>query len=296
MCAKNIMDSSAIMLPTTYTASKKIPLSHLLLPWRIGANLRRHRLLIGQFVKRDVLSRYRGSYLGIFWSLLRPLSMLAMYTVVFGYIFESKLGNSNESKFDFTIALFCGLILFDFVAECVTRAPTLVLTNPNYVTKVVFPLEIFPVMTVGAALTQLVISCVPLLLAQFCAHGSIPLTAFYLPLILLPLILFSLGITWLLTSLGVFIRDINSLVPVVLMILLYDSAIFYSLDRVPPNFLPLVLSNPLATIIDEARNALLWGSAPAWGRYGLVLLASFVMMILGYAFFMRTKSAFADVL
>src|SRR5580698_3496176 len=151
MCAKNVMDGRAIMLPTTYTASKKIPLSHLLLPWRIGANLRRHRILIGQFVKRDVLSRYRGSYLGLLWSLLRPLCMLAMYTVVFGYIFESKLGNSNERKFDFTLALFCGLILFDFVAECVTRSPMLVLANPNYVTKVVFPLEILPVMAVGAA-------------------------------------------------------------------------------------------------------------------------------------------------
>jgi lipopolysaccharide transport system permease protein len=225
------------------------------------------------------------------------LSMLAMYTVVFGYIFESKLGNRpNESKFDFTLALFCGLILFDFVAECVARAPTLVITNPNYVTKVVFPLEILPVMTVGAALVQLVISCIPLLVALFCAHGSIPLTALYLPLILVPLVFFCMGITWLLASLGVFIRDINSLVPVVLLIILYDSAIFYSINRVPPNFLPLVLANPLATIIDEARNAVLWGSPPLWGPYGLVLLGSFVVMIVGYAFFMRTKSAFADVL
>ncbi len=255
-----------------------------------------HRLLIGQFVKRDVLSRYRGSYLGILWSLLRPLSMLAMYTVVFGYIFESKLGNPNESKFDFTLALFCGLILFDFLAECVSRAPTLVLTNTNYVTKVVFPLEILPVMTVGAALVQLVISCIPLLIAQLCAHGSIPLTVLYLPLILLPLVLFCLVITWLLASVGVFIRDINSLVPVVLMFILYDSAFFYSIDRVPPNLLPLVLANPLATIIDEARNAVLWGSPLVWGRYGVVLFASFAVMILGYTFFMRTKSAFADVL
>ena len=297
MCAKNVLGSRAIMLPTVYTASKKIPLAQLVLPWHIVANLHRHRLLIEQFVKRDVLSRYRGSYLGLLWSLLRPLSMLAMYTVVFGYIFESKLGtHPNESKFDFTLALFCGLILFDFVAECVARAPTLVLTNPNYVTKVVFPLEILPVMTVGAALTQLVISCVPLLIALFCAHGSVPLTALYLPLILLPLVIFCLGITWLLASLGVFIRDINSLMPVVLMIILYDSAIFYSINRVPSNFLPLVLGNPLATIIDQARNAVLWGSPPVWGRYGFVLLASFVVMIFGYAFFMRTKSAFADVL
>ena len=285
------------MLPAMPSASKKIPLTQLVLPWNIGANLQRHATLIRQFVKRDVLGRYRGSYLGVLWSLLRPLSMLATYTVVFGYIFQSKLGNHpNETKFDFTLALFCGLILFDFFAECLLRAPTLVLTNPNYVTKVVFPLEILPVMTVGAALVQLVISFIPLLIALLCAHGSIPLTALYLPVILLPLIALSLGITWLLASLGVFLRDINSLVPVLMVIIMFASAIFYSISRVPPGFLPIVLYNPLAAVIDQTRNAVLWGVPPAWGRYGFVLAGSVVAMILGYTFFMRTKSAFADVI
>jgi len=285
------------MLTSVQSASKKIPLADLVLPWNIGANLRRHAMLTRQFVKRDVLSRYRGSYLGIFWSLLRPLSMLATYTVVFGYIFENKLGNHpNETKLDFTLALFCGLILFDFFAECVARAPTLVLTNTNYVTKVVFPLEILPVTAVGAAFTQLAISFMPLLIALLFAHGSIPLTALFLPIILLPLVVLCLGITWFLASLGVFIRDINSIVPVFLVIVMYASAIFYAINRVPPQFLPIVLYNPLATVIDQARNAVLWGVPPAWGQYGLVLLASFLMMIVGYAFFMRTKSAFADVM
>jgi lipopolysaccharide transport system permease protein len=285
------------MMPTVQSASKKIPLSQLALPWNIGIHLHRRGALIQQFIKRDVLSRYRGSYLGILWSLLRPLSMLAMYTIVFGYIFESKLGDhANETKLDFALALFCGLILFDFFAECLVRAPTLVLTNANYVTKVVFPLEILPVMVIGAALTQLVISFVPLLIALGCAHGSIPITALYLPLILLPLVLLCLGLTWLLASLGVFIRDINSLMPVALTIVMYASAIFYSIRRVPPKVLPLVLGNPLAVIIDEARNALLWGLSPNWAPYGIILVVSFALMIFGYAFFMRTKNAFADVL
>jgi lipopolysaccharide transport system permease protein len=285
------------MLPAMPSASKKIPLTQLVLPWNIGANLHRHTVLIRQFVKRDVLGRYRGSYLGVLWSLLRPLSMLATYTVVFGYIFQSKLGSHpNETKFDFTLALFCGLILFDFFAECLLRAPTLVLTNPNYVTKVVFPLEILPVMTVGAALVQLVVSFIPLLIALLCAHGSIPLTALYLPVILLPLIVLCLGITWLLASLGVFLRDINSFVPVLMVIIMFASAIFYSISRVPPSFLPIVLYNPLATVIDQTRNAVLWGVPPVWGRYGFVLGGSVLVMILGYAFFMRTKSSFADVL
>ncbi|HUJ11302.1 MAG TPA: ABC transporter permease [Verrucomicrobiae bacterium] len=285
------------MVPAIYTADKEIPWRELLLPWRIARQLHRRGELIVQFAKRDVLSRYRGSYLGMFWSLLRPLSMLALYTVVFGYIFQSKLGDhASESKLDFTLALFCGLILFDFLAECLARAPILVLSNPNYVTKVVFPLEILPVMAIGAALVQLIISCIPLLIALAFVHGSIPSTAFYLPLILMPLVFLCLGLTWLLASLGVFIRDINAVMPVILTIVMYASAIFYSIKKVPTNLLPIVLYNPLAVAIDEARNAVLWGVAPAWGQYGMMLGASFIVMILGYAFFMRTKSAFADVL
>jgi len=284
------------MLTTVQSASKKIPLAQLVLPWRIGAHLRRHGMLIRQFVKRDILSRYRGSYLGVLWSLLRPLAMLTTYTIVFGYIFGAKINRPNETKLEFTLALFCGLILFDFFAECLVRAPTLVLTNPNYVTKVVFPLEILPVMAVGAAFIQLMISFIPLLLASLWAHGSLPLTALYLPVILLPLIVLCLGIAWLLASLGVFIRDVNSIVPVLLVIIMYASAIFYSISSVPPQLLPILLSNPLATVIDQARNAVLWGVPPVWGHYVLVLATSLFVMVLGYAFFMRTKSAFADVL
>jgi lipopolysaccharide transport system permease protein len=285
------------MLHATHSANKKIPWPQLLLPWQIARHLRQRGELIVQLTKRDVLGRYRGSFLGIFWSLLRPLFMLAVYTVVFGYIFESKLGNHpNESKLDFTLALFCGLVLFDFFSESVSRAPTLVLSNPNYVTKVVFPLEILPVSAIGAALTHLLISFVPLVIGLWVAHGFVPITILYLPLILLPLILLSLGLSWFLASLGVFVRDINAVVPVVIVIIMYASAIFYSISRVPPNLLPIVLYNPLALIIDQARNAVLWGIAPVWGRYTLALIASFAVTVLGYAFFMRTKSAFADVL
>jgi lipopolysaccharide transport system permease protein len=285
------------MLHATHSANKKIPWQQVLLPWQIARHLRQRGELIVQLAKRDVLGRYRGSYLGIFWSLLRPLFMLAVYTVVFGYIFESKLGNHpDESKLDFTLALFCGLVLFDFFAESLSRAPTLVLANPNYVTKVVFPLEILPVSAIGAALMHLLISFVPLVIGLWVAHGSVPLTILYLPLILLPLVLLCLGLSWFLASLGVFIRDINAVVPVVIVILMYASAIFYSISKVPPNLLPIVLYNPLALVIDQARNAVLWGISPVWGRYTLALIASCAVMVLGYAFFMRTKSAFADVL
>jgi lipopolysaccharide transport system permease protein len=285
------------MLPTTQTSDKGVPLSQLLLPWEIARQLRRYGALIHQVTKRDVLARYRGSYLGLLGSLVRPLAMFAVYAVVFGWIFQSKLGNGpQESKLDFALALFCGLIIYDFVAECLSRAPMLVLANPNYVTKVVFPLEILCVSAVGAALVQLLISLIPLLGGLLIAHGAIPITALLLPVVLLPVILICLGAGWFLASLGVFVRDINTFVPVFLTILMFASAIFYSLAKVPPQFLQFFLLNPLAVAVDQARNALLWGIAPSWPRYLLMLGVGLVMLPAGYAFFMRTKRAFADVM
>ncbi|MFA6560849.1 MAG: ABC transporter permease [Verrucomicrobiia bacterium] len=285
------------MLPVAQKSSKRIPLSRLLPPWEIARHLCQHGPLIQQVTKRDVLARYRGSYLGLLGSLVRPISMFAVYAVVFGWVFESKLGNGvHESKLDFALALFCGLIVYDFVAECIARGPTLVLANPNYVTKVVFPLEILCVSAVGAALAQLVISLIPLLGGLLLAHGAIPLTALLLPAILLPMILICLGAGWFLASLGVFVRDINTIVPVVLTIMMFASAIFYSLSKVPPEFLPLFLLNPLAVAVDQARNAVLYGIAPSWPRYLLMLAIGLVTLSGGYAFFMRTKRAFADVM
>ncbi len=279
------------------SSNERVSVSHLVLPWRIAAHLIRYWSLIWQFSKREVLARYRGSYLGVLGSLVRPMAMFAVYAVVFGCIFQSKLGHGpDESKFDFALALFCGLVVYDFVAECIGRAPMLVLANPNYVTRVVFPLEILCVSTVGAALAQLVISLVPLLAGLLLAHGAIPLTALYLPVILLPLILICLGAGWFLAGLGVFVRDISTLVPVFLSIMMFASAIFYSLSKVPVEYLPLFLLNPLAVAVDQARNAVLWGIAPACPHYLLMLAIGLVVLAGGYAFFMRTKRAFADVM
>ena len=285
------------MLPITHTSGKRIPFSKLLLPWEIARQLRAHGWLIQQLTKREVLARYRGSYLGILGSLLRPLLMLVVYGTVFGYIFQSKLGvHPDENKLDFAFALFCGIVVFDLFSDCLGRATTLVRSNPNYVTKVVFPLEVLVVSAVGAALTQLAISLVPLLGGLLLAHGSVPLTVLYLPLILLPLILLCLGAGWFLASLGVFVRDIEAIVPVLLTIVMFASAIFYSISRVPPQFLPFFMWNPVAVVVDQARNAVLWGMAPAWPRYFAMLAIGLVAMGGGYAFFMRTKRAFADVM
>ena len=285
------------MVSPAQSSAQSVSWSRLLLPWQVAHALWRHAALTQQLVKRDVLSRYRGSFLGALWSLLRPLAMLSVYAVVFGFIFQSQLGNGGEeSKYDFTFALFCGLVLFDFFAESVGRAPTLVLSKPNYVTKVVFPLEILAVSAVGAALVQMVISLGPLFIALAIAHGSIKLTALWLPLVILPLVLLALGLTWFFSSLGVFVRDINAIVPVGLTILMFASAIFYSLNRVPAEFQSLILLNPIALLVQEARAAILWGMSPDWARLGITTLAGLLVAVAGYAFFMRTKGAFADVM
>ena len=194
------------------------------------------------------------------------------------------------------MALFCGLILFDFLSECIGRAPTTILSSPNYVTKVVFPLEILPVIVIGAALVQMLISFIPLFVTLLLFGGGIPLTVFWLPVILVPLVFLTLGTCWFLASLGVFVRDINSFVPVIMQILMFSSALFYSLNRVPVELRRYLLLNPVAGIIHQARGVVLWGSLPAWSYYFAVLAIGVVGLVIGYAFFMRTKNAFADVI
>lgn len=279
------------------SSSKKIPLRQHLLPWEIARHLYQYKTLIYELTKRDIAIRYRGSYLGIFWSFLRPLCMLCVFGVVFGYIFQSKLGQfPHESKVDFALALFSGLMIFDMFGECLGRAPTLILSNANYVTKVVFPLEILPVSVVVAAFCHLLISLIPLLIGVAIAHGSVPLTAVYVPVILVPVVLLCLGTTWFFASLGVFFRDINSFVPVLLIIVMYASAIFYAIDKVPPLFQPVVHVNPLAILIHHLRCAIMWGTPINWAQFGVHFVGCAAFMILGYIIFMRTKNAFADVI
>lgn len=285
------------MLPITSCFKKKIPLAQLLFPWQIARHLGRYGDLIRQFTKRDIQSRYRGSYLGIFWSLLRPLCLLAVYTTVFGFIFQARFDKMpDESKLDFALALFAALMLFDLLSESVNRAPALILANTNYVTKVVFPLEVLPVSMVAATFVHLLISLVVMLGALLAVHHSLHPTLLYLPVLLVPTVCLCLGATWWLASLGVFIRDIQSVVSVIVQVLFWSSAVFYPLSKVPPTVLPFLLANPMAILVDQWRNAIMWGIAPNWQHYGYALAASLVVLITGYAFFMKTKHAFADVI
>src|SRR5271170_5773149 len=217
--------------------------AHSIQPMRVLSSAWRHRELIGHLVKREILSRYRGSFFGIFWSFLQPLIMLAVYTVVLGYFLKSRWPGTNNSL-EYSLILFSGLILFNFLAECISRAPNLVLANPNYVKKIVFPLEILPWVIVIAGLFHMVLSLVAWGTFNLLVHHEIHWTVLFLPVLICPLALIALGVCWFLCAAGVFFRDVGQIVTPLLQALMFLSPLFYSISGFPPLIQKLLLVNP----------------------------------------------------
>jgi lipopolysaccharide transport system permease protein len=264
-------------------------LSHLFTdPWH-------HRSLIRQMIWREVIGRYRGSFLGLLWSFVTPVLMLTIYTFVFSTVFQARWGAGSESRVEFALVLFAGLIAFNLFAECITRAPSLVLGNVNYVKKVIFPLQILPWVALGSALFHVAINLAVLLCALFFAM-AVPWTAVFVPVVLMPLVLLILGLSWLLASLGVFVRDIGQFVSMAMTALMFLSPIFYPASALPESVRAWLFLNPLTLIIEQLRDVLIWGQMPNWG--GLALYALFALAVagLGYFWFQKTRKGFADVL
>lgn len=266
-------------------------------PAALMRDLWSHRGLIVSLTKREIIGRYKGSALGIFWSLLTPLLMLIVFTVVFGDIFQARWGNSeNAGRLDFAAALFTGLLIYNFFSECLSKAPQIVLSQPNYVKKVVFPLEILAVVTVNAALFHLLVAYVILLALVFLSAWSLGSTALLAPLVFLPFFLLVQGLCWLLAALGVYLRDVTQLIAPVLTALLFLSPIFYPLSSVPPRLSWLLMLNPITFIVEQMRAVLLHGQVPDWQGLGVYLLIGVATAWLGLAFFQKTRKGFADVL
>lgn len=266
-------------------------------PATIVKQVLRHRHLIWQLTKRQVIGRYKGSYLGIAWSFLYPLLMLVAYTFIFSVVFKARWSVSpDESKVEFALTLFCGLIAYQLFSENVTRAPGLILENPNYVKKVIFPLEILPLTVLGASLIHSLISVGILLLGAALLMGKLSATLFYLPLVFMPLLFLSLGLSWILASLGTFIRDLQQLVSVVVQLLLFMSPIFYPVTALPEAFRPWMLANPLSSMIENFRRVLLWNMPPDWHWWAWGTLLTALFALGGYWWFKKTEKAFADVI
>ncbi len=265
-------------------------------PLTMIRNLWAHRDLLRQFTVREVMGRYKGSYLGFLWSLLTPLFMLMVYTFVFSVIFKATWGVSpSESRAEFALTLFCGLIAFNVFSECLTRAPGLIVSSANYVKRVVFPLEILPLSVLGSALIHSLASLVVLGLGILVVKRTVPWTAIYLPLVYLPLIGLCLGLGWFLAALGVFIRDTGYLVGVALQVLFFMTPIIYPLSALPAALQPVLRFNPLSPVVEDFRRVVMWGQAPDWPWWGAATLFSGLVTMAGYVWFMKLKRAFADV-
>lgn len=246
---------------------------------------------------RDIAARYRGSVMGVFWSLINPLLMLAVYTFVFSVVFKARWqAGAEQSHADFAVILFAGVIVHAFFAEVAGKAPTLILSHPSYVKKVVFPLEILPAVTLLSALFQAAISLGVLLLALLLTNGSLPLTLPLLVVVWLPLCLLALGASWWLSALGVYLRDIGQAMGVVLTIMLFISPAFFSLQALPPSLRPWVQLNPLSLPMEQTRDVLIWGNMPDWYQWGLYTVVMMLFAWLGFVWFQATRRGFADVL
>lgn len=204
--------------------------------------------------------------------------------------------DGEESKTQFALVLFVGLIVHGLFAEALNRAPGLVVGNANYVKKVVFPLEILPVVSMGAALFHSLISLSVLLVVFAIINGYLNWTAVFIPLVLLPLIILALGLAWMLASLGVFLRDIGHTIGIITTVLMFLSPVFYPLTAVPEQFRTFIIANPLTFIIEQARDVLIWGNLPNWSGLGVYTLIAAAIAWAGYAWFQKTRKGFADVL
>ena len=265
-------------------------------PAEMVASLWRNRSLIHVSAKREVLGRYRGSALGLLWSFFNPLFMLMVYTFVFSEVFKARWSAGNESKTEFVLVLFAGLMVFNMFADCINRAPVLILSNPNYVKKVVFPLEILPFVGLLSSLYHMLISLGVWLVAHLFLSGVPHATVLLLPLVIVPFALFIMGLSWALASLGVFLRDVSQFIGVVVTAQMFMSPIFYPASALPESYRHILYLNPLTPVIEMTRDVLYWGKQPDFVVLALYWLATGAIAWLGFAWFQKTRKGFADVI
>lgn len=256
----------------------------------------KHRTLTYELARRDIQGRYRGASFGIFWSLLSPFLMLLVYTLAFGYILRSRWPGSTGSTSDFALILFVGLIVHGLFAECLSRSPSLIVGNANYVKRIVFPLHVLVWSMMLSALFHAVTNTLVFAGLHLVVHGYIQPTIVLLPLVLLPLVLVTVGVSWVLSAAGVFIRDLGQVTGVISTALLFLSSAIIPLQSLPERYQVIFRLNPLTFIIDQAREVAMWGRMPDWIGLGEYMLGAVVVAWFGYALFSKASRGFADVL
>lgn len=262
-------------------------------PLKILSDVCRHRYLLGQLIKRDVLLRYRGAMFGVLWIFLSPLLMLAIFAFVFGQIFQTRW-SQQSSDLPFWLLLYSGLITFNVFAETVSRAPTAVRNYPSFVKKIIFPVHILPIGPLGAALVHATFNFL-ILVAALAWVGSLHIQIVLFPLLLLPVLLLALGLSWFIAAWGVFIKDMTQIVPIFVQILMFLSPVFYPMSAVPEMLHLAYQFNPLGIVIESSR-AIVTGQTINWTAWVLSLGFCLLVSMLGYAFFQHSREEFADAL
>lgn len=265
-------------------------------PWGLLVLMWKSRQLLSQLTRREIHGRSKGSLLGLLWLVLTPMLLLAVYTFVFSKVLKTQWGTPADSTAAFASILFVGLCIFNVFADVVNRSARLVVDQANYVKRVVFPLELLVVVSCLATLFQFTINMLVLLASLWLYSNGPPVTAFYMPLVVLPVVLLALGGGWLISSLGVYLRDIAPLVALAITALLFLSPVFYPVEAMPPSLQAWYALNPLALAIAQARDVLLWGVTPSWISLVWQILSSCSLAWLGFCWFQITKKGFADVL
>lgn len=265
-------------------------------PLELWRSIVTNHSLIFKLIKREIIGRYRGSVMGLLWSFFNPVLMLAVYTFVFSVVFKARWVGGSDSKMEFALVLFAGLMIFNLFAECINKAPSLILGNVNYVKKVIFPLEVLPLIAFGSAAFHFLVSLLVWILF-FCLFFGLPSPRIlWLPVVLVPLVLTTLGFSWLLASLSVFIRDTAQVIGVITTILMFLSPIFYPIEALPIEYHVMMNLNPLTYVVEQTRDIMIFHRPMNFFSWLIQFLFSALTAWLGFAWFQKTRTGFADVL
>ncbi len=270
--------------------------SHSISPASLLRSTWKNRELTWQLARKDVIGRYKGSLFGLAWSYISPLFMLGIYTLFFTEVFHARWGVGDTGKGVYATALFAGLIIHTMFAECISRGSQLVTDNANYVTKVIFPLEILPWVSSLTSLYHALASLVILAAFALIFNGHVAWTFLLFPVVFLPLLLIASAAGWLLASLGVYVRDVGQMTSMIVLALLYTSPVFFPMQNLSPRVQSLMHYNPLTFLIVQAREVLLWGHLPDWSGLAVYTAGALFACWLSYAWFQRTRAGFIDVL